>query len=99
MSAICFVELNQSVIDQQVETFGEDRVRDALEKGGLRPGPSGSILPDAMESDERLFRRLTMAFSKNLGMLAVPPIRAALIKHCVDRDLAPERYVRQLLRG
>jgi hypothetical protein len=98
MSAISFVELNQTVIDQQVETFGEERVREALKRGGITPGTGETLLPDFMENDERLFRRLTMAFSRNLGILAFPAIKAALIKHCLARVLPAERYVRALLR-
>ena len=96
-TSIHYEELNELIIERQVELFGEERVRQAMEKAGMVPGTGDSLLPDDSEDSERVFRRLLLAFGRHLGFLSLTATKSALVKYCMENDLPTERYLKSLL--
>ncbi len=97
MPTIHYEELNQMMIERHVEVFDEDRVRAALEKGGFHPRNGDLHIAELKGSDERLFRRLFLTFSRSMGMVSTSATKAVLVEHCKAHKLSVERYVKTLL--
>ncbi len=97
MPTICYEELNQMMIERHVKVFDEERVRAALEKGGFNPRKGDLHIAELKGSDERLFRRLLLTFSRSMGMVSTSATKAVLVEHCKARELSVERHVKKLL--